>query len=175
MNKFKIFFLFSFLFSSVGMNTTHAEKIACEGNNTQLSVYKKADFKVVSKTCHDNNPYISNYLVNDKQNIFINKYSLDVGKWIPKLAAVSVYKKLGKPPLLITIHTQYWDTPTISGTSYDINLYEILNKDGKVTLIDITEKLGKNQSGLDGESDQKMIFKLKDIALINKWLDKNYR
>ena len=76
---------------------------------------------------------------------------------------------------MITIHTQYWDTSTISGTSYDINLYEILNKDGKVTLIDITEKLGKNQSGLDGESDQKMIFKLKDIALIKKWLDENYK
>ncbi|EPF70954.1 hypothetical protein [Acinetobacter rudis] len=173
MNKVKSIFLLLFL--SIGTIASYAEELVCDVNSTQLSIYKKADFRVVSAVCHNDNPYILNYLVNDKQKIFINKYSLDVGKWIPKLEAVSVYKKLGKSPLLITIHTQYWDTPTISGISYDINLYEILNKDGEIKLIDITEKLGGNQSGLDGESDQKMTFKLKDIASIKKWLDKNYK
>lgn len=177
MNTFKkLIPFFSILFFGTFSyaDKTH-QKTACEIQNTVLTIYKKEDFKIISETCQDTNPYIANYLNYDDKKIFINKYSLDVGKWIPELAAVSVYKKSGKPPLLITIHTQDWDTPTISGVSYDINLYKIINDKGNISLVDISKKLGDNQSGLDGESDQKMVFKLKNISLIKKWLDKNYK
>lgn len=154
----------------------YAKKLTCEiTSSTKLTVYKKADSTILSEECLNDNPYISSYLIHNKQKIFINKYSLDAGKWMPKLAAVSIYNKTGKSPLLITIHTQDWDTPTISGVSYNIDLYELIYINGKIKLIDVSPILGENKSGLDGESDQKMIFKLKDIASIKKWLDKNYK
>lgn len=173
MKKLKLIVtLLVFIFGS----SVYAEKLKCEiTNSTKLSVYEKADFNILSEECPNDNPYISNYLLHNKQRIFINKYSIDAGKWMPKLAAVSIYKKTGKLPLLITIHTQDWDTPTISGVSYNIDLYELIEKNGKIKLVDISKILGENKSGLDGESDQKMTFKLKDIASIKKWLDKNYR
>ena len=154
----------------------YAKNLTCKiTNNTKLTVYKKADSTIISEECSNDNPYISSYLLHNEQKIFINKYSLDAGKWMPKMAAVSIYNKTGKFPLLITIHTQDWDTPTILGVSYNIDLYEVTYKNGEIKLIDISQILGDNKSGLDGESDQKMIFKLKDIALIKKWLDKNYK
>jgi len=156
--------------------SVYAEKLTCEiTNQTKLTVYKKADSTIIIEECSNDNPYISNYLFHNKKFFFINKYSLDAGKWMPKLAAVSIYNKTEKFPLLITIHTQDWDTPTISGVSYSIDLYEVVYKNGEIKLIDISKILGENRSGLDGESDQKMVFKLKNIASIKKWLDKNYK
>ncbi|MEB5477121.1 hypothetical protein [Acinetobacter pollinis] len=175
MKKLKVitFLILLFIGESLYAKKTN-EEISCDTHTTILTVYKKSDFKVVSRTCQDDNPYISNYLVNNRNSTLINKYSLDIGKWIPKLAAVSIYNN-SSSPVLITIHTQYWDTPTISGTSYDINLYKIININGKVQLIDISKILGEDQSGLDGTSDEVMHFKLKDISSIKKWLDKNYK
>ena len=175
MKKLKLIVtLFIFIF---GLPVSvYAEKLTCQiTNQTKLTVYKKADSTIISEECLNDNPYISSYLLHNKQKIFINKYSLDAGKWMPKLAAVSIYNKTGKSPLLITIHTQDWDTPTISGVSYSIDLYEVVYKNGEIKLIDISKILGENRSGLDGESDQKMVFKLKNITSIKKWLNKNYK
>ncbi|MFC6053179.1 hypothetical protein ACFPT0_10070, partial [Acinetobacter portensis] len=131
---------------------------------------------IISKICNSNdNPYIENSLQGLNKNVYLNKYSIDGGKWYQKLAAVSVYKKTNKNPILITLHTQYWDTPTINGTTYSIDLYQITNKNGKIQVTDISKILGDKQSGLDGVSDDYILFDLKNIALIKKWLDKNYK
>ena len=98
---------------------------------------------------------------------------MDGGKWPQKLEAVSIYKN--KVPVLITLHTQYWDTPTVNGITYSVNLYKILNSSDGVRLIDISKILGQDQSGLDGVSDNYMHFKFKNISSIKKWLDINYK
>lgn len=68
----------------------------------------------------------------------MNKFSLDVGKWIPTLAAVSVYSKSGKPQILITINSQLWDAPTITGYSYFIDLYKVVNEMILAKIVDIS-------------------------------------
>jgi len=149
---------------------------SCDIKTILLTGYKKNDLTFVSKSCDFNeNPFVENNLKSDKQTIFVNKYNMDGGKWPQELAAISIYKNRKKNPILITLHTQNWDTPTINGVTYSINLYEIINSNGQVKLIDISRTLGDNQHGLDGESDQKMVFKLKNIFLIKKWLDEKYK
>ena len=94
---------------------------------------------------------------------------------VSKTCCCQCLQKTNKNPILITLHTQYWDTPTINGTTYSIDLYQITNKNGKIQVTDISKILGDKQSGLDGVSDDYILFDLKNIALIKKWLDKNYK
>ncbi|ENW94197.1 hypothetical protein [Acinetobacter dispersus] len=149
---------------------------SCEEAVTKLTVNKKHDFNLMSKSCDfEENPFIENFLINGKQKRFVNKYSMDGGKWPQKLEAVSIYKQKNKVPVLITLHTQRWDTPTINGVTYSINLYKIINNNEGVNLIDISKILGEDKSGLDGVSDDYMHFKFKDINSIKEWLDKNYK
>lgn len=77
--------------------------------------------------------------------------------------------------MLITLHTQVWDSPTVNGILYNVNLYEIYLTGKRVRLVDVSNILGNSQSGLEGVSDDYMHFKFKDIASIKKWLDKNYK
>ena len=51
----------------------------------------------------------------------------------------------------------------------------IIKKKNGIGVNSITDILGDNSSGLDGVSDGYMSFKLKNIASIKKWLDKNYK
>ncbi|WP_241527911.1 hypothetical protein [Acinetobacter proteolyticus] len=173
-NFFTVFFLIFFV------GTSYAEKKndnLCNLNQKyKLSIFGKNDFILISKFCDYNDKhFLVNFLIKGKQKIFINKYSVNGGKWPQKLEAVSIYKQKNKAPILITLHTQRWDTPTIGGVTYSINLYQIINNNEGVKLIDISKNLGNDQSGLDGISDEYMHFKFKDIASIKKWLDKNYK
>ena len=174
MRKYKyivMIFFVGFINAAYAKNTVQS----CGEVVTKLTVSKKNDFNLISKSCdYEENPFIMNFLINGEQKIFINKYSVDGGKWPQKLEAVSVYKQKNKPPVLITLHTQRWDTPTINGLTYSVNLYKITNNKDGVELLDISTILGNDQSGLEGVSDDYMHFKFKDIASIKKWLDKNY-
>lgn len=69
---------------------------SCDIKFTKISIKFKNDFRIVSKTCDEKNPYVINYLEGENRKIFINKYDINIGKWLPKLAAVSVYKKIIK-------------------------------------------------------------------------------
>lgn len=173
MVKYAFFITFLFIFL---INVTYAKdaSLSCKEDTTQLTVYNRHDFKFISKSCNfEENPFVENFLISGKKKIFINKYSMDGGKWPQKLEAVSIYKN--KVPVLITLHTQYWDTPTVNGITYSVNLYKILNSSDGVRLIDISKILGQDQSGLDGVSDNYMYFKFKNISSIKKWLDINYK
>ena len=84
------------LFFVCFINTTYALS-SCEENVTRLTVNKKNDFRLISKSCDfEDNPFIENFLSDGKQKILINKYSMDGGKWPQKLEAVSIYKKKNK-------------------------------------------------------------------------------
>lgn len=171
------FILISIAFLMIGCANAKMKDTyeGCDVKYTKISLKVKDDFRIVSKSCNEENPIVTNYLEGSDQKIFINKYSTDGGKWPQKLEAVSIYKQKNKAPILITLHTQRWDTPTISGVTYSVNLYQIINNNEGVKLIDISKNLGDDQSGLDGVLDDYMHFKFKDIASIKRWLDKNYK
>ncbi|WP_436870580.1 hypothetical protein [Acinetobacter courvalinii] len=170
------FILIAIAFLVIGCTNAKSNNTyeSCDIKFTKISLKFKNDFRIVSKSCNEENPIVTNYLEGSDQKIFINKYSADGGKWLQQLEAVSIYKQKNKAPILITLHTQRWDTPTISGVTYSVNLYQIINNNEGVKLIDISKNLGDDQSGLDGVSDDYMHFKFKDIATIKKWLDKNH-
>jgi hypothetical protein len=174
--KFNFIFFFIFFIQTTCAETKNDNTYeSCDIKFMKISLKFKNDFRIVSKTCDEENPYVINFLEGEGRKIFINKYSTDGGKWPQKLEAVSIYKQKNKAPILITLHTQRWDTPTISGVTYSVNLYQIINNNEGVKLIDISKNLGDDQSGLDGVSDDYMHFKFKDVATIKKWLDKNYK
>lgn len=172
-NFYIVFFIF---FVGVAYAETKNDNFCDLNQKYKLSVFGKSDFNLISKSCnYSDTHFLVNFLIKGKQKIFINKYSVDGGNWPQKLEAVSIYKQKNKAPILITLHTQRWDTPTISGVTYSVKLYQIINNNEGVKLIDISKNLGDDQSGLDGVSDDYMHFKFKDIASIKKWLDKNYK
>ncbi|MGN5762811.1 hypothetical protein ACNQO6_00475 [Acinetobacter calcoaceticus] len=171
------FILISITFLMIGYANAKMKDTyeGCDIKYTKISLKFKNDFRIVSKTCDEENPIVINYLEGSDQKIFINKYDINIGKWLPKLEAVSVYKKDNQRPLLITLHTQVWDSPIVNGILYNVNLYEIYLTGKRVRLVDVSNILGNSQSGLEGVSDDYMHFKFKDIASIKKWLDKNYK
>ena len=178
MNTLKLInFIFLLVFCTSVFAESQSEKSNCEINSTLLTVYKKNDFKILSKSCDsEDNPFIENILQGYNTKIFLNEYSMDGGEWPQKLEAVSIYRKKNKPPILITLHTQKWCCyPSPEGEVYSIDLYEITRDKNSFKLKDIGSILGDDQGGLDGVSDDYMHFKLKNIALIKKWLDKNYK
>ena len=65
--------------------------------------------------------------------------------------------------------------PQPSGKLYTVDLYEIKKERNHVVLNSITNILGRDNSGLEGVSDDYMHIKFKDIASIKKWLDKNHK
>ncbi|MBJ8417072.1 hypothetical protein [Acinetobacter courvalinii] len=171
------FILISITFLMIGCANAKVKDTyeGCDVKYTKISLKVKDDFRIVSESCNEENPIVINYLEGSDQKIFINKYDINIGKWLPKLEAVSVYKKDNQRPLLITLHTQVWDSPTVNGILYNVNLYEIYLTGKRVRLVDVSNILGNSQSGLEGVSDDYMHFKFKDIASIKKWLDKNYK
>ena len=180
MNKLKLInFIFFLVFCTPVFAESQHEKSDCGISSTLLTVYKKNDFKVLSKSCDsEENPFIENMLQGYNKKIFLNKYSMDGGKSPQKLIAVCIYNKINKDPVLITLHSQYWCCyPLSEGTIYSVNLYKIKKSDSSFKIIDITSSLGTGEQGLDGQNDvgENFVFKLKDIASIKKWLDKNYK
>ena len=180
MNKLKLInFIFLLVFCTSVFAESQSEKSNCEINSTLLTVYKKNDFKILSRSCNsEDNPFIENMLQGYNKKIFLNKYSMDGGKNRQELIAVSIYKKINKEPILITLHKQYWCCyPLAEGNSYTVNLYKIKKTDSNFNIIDITKLLGTEDQGLDGQNDigENFVFKLKDIASTKKWLDKNYK
>lgn len=171
------FILIAIAFLVIGCTNAKSNNAyeSCNMKFTKISLKFKNDFRIVSKTCDEENPYVINFLEGEGRKIFINKYDINIGKWLPKLAAVSVYKKNNQRPLLITLHTQDWDSPTVNGILYNVNLYKVYLSDEGVKLVDVSNILGNSQSGLEGVSDDYMHFKFKDIASIKKWLDRNYK
>ena len=150
-----------------------------EENIIPLSVFDKHDYEIHSYICNsDDGKYIKNYLsLDNKTNfMFLNEIENDGSRDDPKQLAVSIYHPIGnRKPLLITLHGQYdCCYPHPEGTTYYIDIFK-LNRNGTVNKI--SNILGKNVSGYDGQNDikEKSFFSLKDIASIKKWLDKNYK
>ena len=73
MKKLKL--IVTFLVFIFGLTVpVYAKKLTCEiTSSTKLTVYKKADSTILSEECLNDNPYISSYLIHNKQKIFINK------------------------------------------------------------------------------------------------------
>lgn len=104
MNKY-IFFILIFI-NTINPGYAKNTQLSCKNNIINLTVFKKNDFKFTSEECYYNdNPYIRNTLEGYNKNNFINKYSKYGSKYFQELAAISIYKKEGKPPVLITLHT----------------------------------------------------------------------
>lgn len=79
---------------------------------------------------------------------------------------------------MITLHSEsICCYPRPEGKSYSIDLYKVIKSNEKIKLTPYTGILGDNKYGFDGRNDvkEKVNFKLKDIASIKKWLDKNYK
>ncbi|MFI8146795.1 hypothetical protein [Acinetobacter sp. ABJ_C5_2] len=160
--------------------TQHVFASECnEEKVTPLSIFNKHDYEIHSYICDsEDGKYIKNYLsLSNKTNfIFLNKIENDGSRDNPKQLAVSIYHPRGnKKPLLITLHGQYdCCYPHPEGTTYYIDIFKI-NENGKV--YNISNILGRNVSGYDGQNDikEKSFFNLKDIASIKKWLEKNYK
>lgn len=151
----------------------------CQNKKINLNIFYKDDFSFNSQLCaNDDRSYIINFLQNNSQSILINKKEEEFGYDYPVLEAVSVFKKGKLPPLLITLHSEYVCCyPRPEGKSYAIDLYKIIKDGGKFKINSYTSILGENNYGFDGQNDvrEKVHFKLKDIASIKKWLDKNYK
>lgn len=89
------FILISIAFLMIGCANAKMKDTyeGCDVKYTKISLKVKDDFRIVSESCNEENPIVINYLEGSDQKIFINKYDINIGKWLPKLEAVSVYKK----------------------------------------------------------------------------------
>ncbi|MFV5368336.1 hypothetical protein VXO74_06395 [Acinetobacter junii] len=178
MSRFYIVF-----FLLLTIQPTYAEITSenfCKVDQTyKLSIFSKSDAKFISKNCElsPENQYIESFLIIKNEKNYINKIEGRVGNGGGvELIAVSLYKKNSKPPVLITLYSEtYCCYPQPSGKLYTVDLYEIKKESNHVVLNSITNILGRDNSGLEGVSDDYMHFKFKDIASIKKWLDRNHK
>lgn len=155
-----------------------AEDNCVKNDPTKLSIYSKNDYTFSNYTCSsEKGDYLKNYISNSKNNILVNEYSDFYGKEEPKLLAVSIYRNsLNKKKLLITIQSSYYCcSPQIEGNAYQINLYEVMQKNDVLSLKDVTPILGDKFEGFDGQSEGRVFYEFKDINSIKKWLDTNYK
>ena len=177
MNKVYLLFILILFVQVSYANKNDSE--SCQKNQVKLSVFAKNDSDFISKNCEisPDNQFVESYLIRYDTKKNLSKINGRSGNGAGvKLIAVSVYKKINKPPVLIELYSEkYCCYPEPSGNLYTINLYELHNKKNGIGVNSITDILGDNSSGLDGVSDGYMSFKLKNIASIKKWLDKNYK
>lgn len=173
-----IFFLLFVLYSIIIQNS-YAQDQCKQSQLVSLSISSKNDYNFKSFSCDaEQGIFLKYYLVGLNKNIFLNEFAEFAANEEPKVIAVSIYKpKTNKNPLLVSITSAYFCcTPQIEGYSYQVNIYEIKKQRESVILTDITKKLFKdNVSGFEGNTDVKTYYKYKNISLIKKWLDKNYR
>lgn len=149
----------------------------CESRTFFLNIFSKKDFLFDSKTCFGEDGYIINFLENKSTRIILNKKFNEFGYDNLILEGVSIYKKEKRPPLLITLHSEYICCyPKPEGKSYLIDIYQITKRGNGFFVKPFTESLGIERYGFDGKNNvrQRSIFKYKNIASIKRWLDKHY-
>ncbi|SPL71878.1 hypothetical protein [Acinetobacter stercoris] len=172
------FFLSICLLNILLSQSSFAEDKCENKETTNLSIFKKNDYKFHTEICYlENGAYLNNYLINSDQKLFIQKSEDFAAKEIPEVKAVSIYRsKSSKTPILITINSAYYCcTPQMEGNNYNVNLYEIKKINHKLTLKDITKILGEDSEGFEGLAEGRIHYKFKDILSIKKWLDINYK
>ena len=176
MNKVYLLFILILFVQVSYANKNDSE--SCQKNQVKLSVFAKNDSEFISKNCDlsPDNQFVESSLITRDIKKIVSKVNGRIGNGDGvKLIAVSIYKKINKPPVLIELYSEkYCCYPQPAGTLYTVNLYEIHKNNNKISIKSITDILGDNSSGLDGVSDDYMKFSFKNIALIKKWLDKNY-
>ncbi|WP_425918293.1 hypothetical protein [Acinetobacter sp. TSRC1-2] len=176
MNKYLFIIVLIILYPMCSQNLFAKEQ--CNKNQTtNLSIFKKNDYNLYNYMCYsDKGVYLKTYIGNAQKTIFLNEYADFAAKDNPKLLAVSIYKsKIKKAPVLITLNAAYHCcTPQMEGYVYTVNLYQI-NPNNHISLKNITNILGENSEGFEGESEGRVYYKYKDIASIKKWLEKNYK
>jgi hypothetical protein len=173
LRKKNYFFIFLLFFTqNIFASECNEEKV------TSLSIYNKHDYEIHTYICDsEDGKYIKNYLSSSNKNnlILLNTIENDGSRDNPEQLAVSIYHPGGnRKPLLITLHGQYdCCYPHPEGTTYYIDIFKV-SKNGNINKI--SNILGKNVSGYDGQNDikEKYFFNFKDIASIKKWLDKHY-
>lgn len=141
-----------------------------------LSILKKNDYKFYNYICDsDLGSYLKSYIGSQENKVFVGEYSDFAAKESPELLAVSIYKSQKKNlPLLITLNSVYYCcAPQMEGRMYQVNLYQVNTSDG-MSLKRITNILGNNAEGFDGKVEGRVYYNYKTIAVIKKWLDKNY-
>lgn len=176
MNKIFLFFI---IFYTNSIYASESSSESCQSSKVNLDIFSKNDFSLNSQSCmNDDRSYVVNTLKSNGKEFFVNKKEDEFGYNPPILEAVSIFKKNDLPPLLITLHSEYVCCyPRPEGKSYYVDLYQVIRSNNKFELKPYTSILGDNHYGFDGKNDirQKVKFKYKNISLIKKWLDKNYK
>ena len=173
MNKY-LFIIFLIILYSIYSQNSFAKDECNKDQIIKLSIFKKNDYKLYNYMCHsDTGVYLKTYIGNSQKTKFLNEYADFAAKDNPELVAVSIYKsKIKKDPVLITLNAAYHCcTPQMDGYVYTINLYQI-NQNNYISLKNITNILGENSEGFEGESEGPVYYKYKDIASIKNWLEK---
>ena len=158
---------------------------SCKSFSEYVNIKSKDDVAFKYFNCLvDDKFYILEYLVTDRQQIFLNRHDNGYGLEFSKIEAYDIYQpdNIEKPPLLIVIHSQSTCCyPRPSGTSYTVNLFQISNYNDLLTVKDYTDFLAngvyENNMGFDGslnDTEEKSTFKFKDIDSVTNWLDENY-
>ncbi|MDF2535970.1 MAG: hypothetical protein K0R18_2129 [Bacillales bacterium] len=173
----RVVFIFSLCLLSIVYSRNLFAENKCNINEiVKLNIFKKNDYKFYNYICESSEgSYLKGYFGDQEKKIFVGDYSDFAAKESPKLLAVSIYKSnKRKPPILITINSAYYCcTPQIEGEMYQVNLYQI-SENKILNLKNITNILGSNAEGFEGNAEGKIYYKYKNISEIKKWLNKNY-
>ncbi len=175
-NYKKLFSLFVLLFIS-GCGYSYETTDACNSSELKLLISNGKYANFVSQKCdsteNGNSVYLNNYLIINKLKLKVSTIDSEMNS-DPKLEAVSVYRREGKPSLLITIHSWYYCcSPRADGTSYKVDIYQINNN----SITNYNDKLhfsGEGFKGIDFDGYRKN-YSFDTIQKIKIWLDKKYK
>lgn len=173
--------IISFLLILLMCTTLHAEDVTNKQeycnlqHSTNFKLFdREASFYAKNCLLGGEDEYLKNYIVFDKKEHHIGTVSNKLGS-DAKIEAISLYNNFKNPIIIIISSKTLCCHPQPSGKYYIIKLYEILEKDQKISFKDITSILRENSEGFDGISDGKVNYKLKTISDIRNWLKKNYK
>lgn len=147
----------------------------CSYLNNKLSIFKKNDALFSSSYCIDDGEEIINnsILIGGKKYELRDFKKAEIISRRINLEAISIYKVNKNDPLLIILFSEeFCCYPQLEGKNYRIYLYKIYEdkKNNEFKFISSDHILGENVSGFDGISDKRMIFRLRNIEEIKKYL-----